>query len=83
MTLSTYLDRAYAARFQIKRPGADAPEQAADVVAAFRAAATDDDALTAAARAELARLGPIHETRCVITRTHKAFLREALTGEAA
>lgn len=83
MTLATYLDRAYAARFQIKRPGAEALEQPADVVAAFRTAAGADDALTTAARDEAARLAPIPDNRCVITRTHKAFLRDALAGETA
>lgn len=70
--LFTFLDRAYIAQFLQREP-------MEELVGECRAAIEADPAFAAEARTEAARLATIPDNRCVITRTHKAFLKNALT----
>lgn len=70
-SLSAFLDRAYIAQFHQREP-------METIVGECRTAIEADPAFAAEARAESVRLATIPDNRCVITRTHKAFLKNAL-----
>lgn len=79
-TLATFLTRAYCAQNKLRPPSSDTVEALADVTAAFRESAGNDDGLLTEARAESARLAKIPAQRCLISKTHGAFLTMALEG---